>query len=68
MNKVQNQNEKVLEKMLAGSNVDAVKTTLRSLRNFQNSPILFASSWKASRPSSVTLSLGVEGIINVSVG
>ena len=44
MNKVQNQNEKVLEKMLAGSNVDAVKTTLRNLRNFRNSPILFASS------------------------
>ena len=44
MNKVQNQNEKVLEKMLAGSNVDAVKTTLRSLCNFRNSPILFASS------------------------
>ena len=41
MNKVQNQNEKVLEKMLAGSNVDAVKTTLRSLRYFKMTPPLF---------------------------
>ena len=35
MNKVQNQNKKVLEEMLEGFNSDAVKTTLRSLRNFR---------------------------------
>ena len=31
MNSTLNQNEKVLEEMLAGSNSDAVKTVLRSL-------------------------------------
>ena len=32
---IQNQNGKVLEEMLAGSNSDAVKTTLRDLHNFK---------------------------------
>ena len=36
MNKVQNQNGKVLQEMLTGSNSNVVKTTLRGLRNFQN--------------------------------
>ena len=36
MNNVRNQNGKVLEEMLACSNPDDVKTTLRGLRNFQN--------------------------------
>ena len=36
MNNVQHQNGKVLEEMLAGSNSDAVKATLRGLRHFQN--------------------------------
>ena len=43
-NNVQNQNSKVLEEMVAGFNSDAVKTTLRVLRNFQNSPTPFLSS------------------------
>ena len=35
MNYVPNQNGKVLEETLAGSNSDAVKTTLRHLRSFK---------------------------------
>ena len=35
MNYVPNQNEKVLEKTLAGSNSDAVKTTLRRVHYFK---------------------------------
>ena len=35
MNYAPNQNEKVLEEALAGSNSDAVKTTLRRLRYFK---------------------------------
>ena len=35
MNYVPNQNGKVLEEKLAGSNSDAVKTTLRRLRYFK---------------------------------
>ena len=50
-----------------GSNSDAVKTTLRGLHNFQNGLPPFARR-KASRYSSVTLSLGVESIPNGSVG
>ena len=50
--------------MLAGINLDAVKTTLRGLCNFQNGLPPFASSWKASHDSFVTLLLGVEGITN----
>ena len=61
MNNVQNQNGKVLEEMLVDSTWDALKTTLRGLRNFQNSSPHFESSWKASRYSSVTFSFGVEG-------
>ena len=68
MNNVQNQNGKVLEEMLAGSNSDATKTTLRGLRSFQNSFAPFASSWKASRHSFDTLSLVVERITNGLVG
>ena len=44
MNNVQNQNGKLLEEMLAGSNFDGVKTTLKSLRDFQNGHSPFASS------------------------
>ena len=40
MNNVQNQNEKVLEEMLTGSNSDAVKTTLRGLHNFEQMTLL----------------------------
>ena len=43
MNNVRNQNGKVLEEMLACSNPDDVKTTLRGLRNFQNDLPPFAS-------------------------
>ena len=46
----------MLEEMLACSNSDALKTTLRGLRNFQNGLLPFASSWKASHHSSVTWS------------
>ena len=68
MNNVQNQNEKVLEEVLTGSNSDVVKTTLRGLHNFQNDLAPFASSRKASHHSFVTLSLGVESVANGSVG
>ena len=68
MNNDQNQNWKVLEEMLVGSNSDAIKTTLRGLRSFQNSFPPFASSWKASRHSFVTLSLVVDRITNGLVG
>ena len=44
MNNVLNQYEKVLEETLAGSNSDAVKTTLRGLRNFKMVLPLFSSS------------------------
>ena len=37
-------NGKLLEEMLAGSNSDAVKTTFRGLRNFQNGFPIFAGS------------------------
>ena len=67
MNNVQNQTRKVLEEMLASSNLDAIKATLRGQHNFQNSLAPFASSWKASRYSSVTLSLGEECTANDSV-
>ena len=40
MNNAQNQNEKVLENILANSILDSVKTTLRGLPNFQNDPSL----------------------------
>ena len=60
LNDVQNQNTKVLEEMPAGFNSDAVKITLRVIRNFQNSSTPFLSCWKASPHSSVTLLLGVE--------
>ena len=62
MNNVQNQNGKLLEEMLAGSNSDGVKTTLKSLRDFQNGHSPFASSWKAS-----CYSAAVESIINGSI-
>ena len=63
-----NQNGMALEEMLTGSNLDALKTTLRGLRSFKNGLLAFASSWKASSQSSVTLSLGVESITNDLVG
>ena len=44
MNNVQNQNGKMLEEMLTGSNSDVVKTTLRVVCSFQNSLPPFASS------------------------
>ena len=44
MSNVQNQNCKVLEEILAGSNSDTVKTTLKGLHNFQNGLLLFKSS------------------------
>ena len=44
MNNVQNQNGKVLEELLPGSNSDAVKTTLRGLHDFQNGLPSFESS------------------------
>ena len=67
MNNVQNKNRKVLEKLLRGSSLDAVKTTLRGLRNFHNGLPPSASYWKAYCYSSVTLSLGVECTTNGSV-
>ena len=54
--------------LLAGSNSDVVKTTFRGLRNLQNDLPPVAISWKASRRSSVTLSLGVGSNTNGSVG
>ena len=39
-----NQNGKALEEILIGSNSDALKTTLRGLRNFKNGLPAFASS------------------------
>ena len=44
MNNVQNQNGKLLEEMPAGSNSDGVKTTLKSLHDFQNGHSPFVSS------------------------
>ena len=41
MNCVQNQNGKVLEETLAGSNSDPLKTTLRRLRYFKMTLPLF---------------------------
>ena len=41
MNNVLNQNGKVMEKKLAGSNSDAVKTTLKFLRDFKMTFPLF---------------------------
>ena len=50
MSNVQNQNCKVLEEILGGSNSDTVKTTLSSgLHNFQDGLLLFKSSSKTSR-------------------
>ena len=60
MSNVQNQNRKVLEEMLSGPNSDAVITTLRGLRNFQNGLPPFASFWKASHHSSAILSFGAQ--------
>ena len=57
MNNVQNQNVKVLEEMLAGSNSDIVKATMRGLHNSQNGLSSLVSSWKASHQ--VTLSLEI---------
>ena len=57
MNNVQNQNVKVLEEMLAGSNSDIVKATMRGLHNSQNGLPSLVSSWKASHQ--VTLSLEI---------
>ena len=57
MNNVQNQNVKVLEEMLAGSNSDVVKATMRGLHNSQNGLPSLVSSWKASHQ--VTLSLEI---------
>ena len=68
MNNVQNQNMKVLEEILAGFNSETVKATLGGLRNFQNGPPPFASSWKAFRHSSVTLTHAVESSQNDLVG
>ena len=54
MNNVSNQNGRVLEKMLADSNLDAVKTTLREIRDFK---MVFRMDFKKpSRHSSITLS------------
>ena len=49
MSNVQNQNCKVLEEILGGSNSDTVKTTLSGLHNFQDGLLLFKSSSKTSR-------------------
>ena len=68
MNNVQNQNEKVLEEMLAVSNSDAVKATLRGLHNFPNNLTRFCNFLKTCCHSSVTLLLGVESLANASVG
>ena len=61
----------MLEEMLAASKLDAVKATLRGLRNYQNDPLTFANSGKTYCHSSVTLSLfslEVESIANGSAG
>ena len=39
-----NQNGKALEEMLTGSNLDALKTTLRGLRSFKNGLLALESS------------------------
>ena len=68
MNYVSNQNGKVLEGMLAGSNSDALKTTLtRCLRYFKMNLSLL-QDLRISLHSSVTLSHTIESIANGSVG
>ena len=53
--------------MLAGFKLDDVKAALNPCY-FQNVLPPFASSWKASRHSFLTLLLGVESIANGSIG
>ena len=64
---IQNQNGKVVEEMLAGFKLDDVKAALNPCY-FQNVLPPFASSWKASRHSFLTLLLAVESIANGSIG
>ena len=50
MNNVPGQNEKALEEMLAVSNSDAVKTTLRGLHNSPNDLTRFCNFLKSLPP------------------
>ena len=65
MNKVQNQNGKVLQEMLTGSNSNVVKTTLRGYVIFK---MVFPLKQVPEKLLIIPLSLGVESVTNGSVG